>query len=88
MNSQPALQMLLRLDEREPKREGEQLRQVRILMQDGNWRTLAGIKSALPQPYLETSISARLRDLRKIGFEVDRRKVGPGLFEYQARRAQ
>lgn len=88
MNSQPALQMLLRLEEREPKREAEQYNLVKKLMQDGQWRTLRGIKKLLPQ-YDTPSISARLRDMRKDGFIVDRRKAGPGLFEYQAtRRAQ
>jgi hypothetical protein len=78
--------MILRL-EREPKREKEQYNLVKNLMQDGQWRTLGGIKSRLPQ-YDTPSISARLRDMRKDGFVVDRRKVGVGLFEYSARRAQ
>lgn len=82
----PNLQMLLTYEEREPKREGEQLRQVRELMQDGKWRTLRDVQKGLATFYELPSISARLRGLRKIGFVVNRKKIGTGLFAYQAQR--
>lgn len=81
----PSLQLQL-IYEREPKREGEQLRQVRELMADGKWRTLGDIQKQLPQHYETQSISARLRDLRKPehgSHTVNRSKVGTGLFQYQ-----
>lgn len=83
MSTQPSLQMLLTYEQREPKREAEQLRLVRKLMSDGEWRTLGEIKAKLPAKYLETSISARLRELRSLGYTVDRKKVGQGLFSYR-----
>lgn len=63
-----------------------QLRKVATLMSDGKWRTLGGIENLLGYP--QASISARLRDLRKIRFgehTVERRRVpeGKGLHEYR-----
>lgn len=63
-----------------------QLDDVRVLMADGKWRTLAAVASALNAP--EASVSARLRDLRKEkfgGHTVNRRRVAAvrGLHEYQ-----
>jgi hypothetical protein len=63
-----------------------QLAQVRALMADGRWRTLAAIAMRTGAP--EASVSARLRDLRKPrfgGYRVDRRRVtdGHGLHEYR-----
>ena len=68
-----------------------QLERVLALMLDGRYRTLAEIRHELGTGS-EASISARLRDLRKIRFGawiVDRRLRGPrnrGLFEYAIRR--
>jgi hypothetical protein len=47
------------------------------------WHTLHEISEALGYP--EASISARLRDLRKQGFNVERRRVAGehGLWEYR-----
>lgn len=81
-----ATQMPMLYEEREPKREGEQLRQVRSLMQDGKQRTLREIQRELATFYELPSISARLRDLRKLGYTVNRKKVGRGLFTYSAER--
>lgn len=63
-----------------------QLRDVRDFMLDGEWRSLHIISSATGYP--EASVSARLRDLRKIrfgGYTVLRRRVkdGMGTFQYR-----
>ena len=50
------------------------------LMRDGNWRTLAEIKTAIGCGS-EAGVSARLRDFRKPkfgAFVVDRRRRGAG----------
>lgn len=63
------------------------LHRVKYLMLDGQWRTFAEIKKAVGGS--ESSISARLRDLRKSrygGWTVNRRRRGDekrGLYEYQ-----
>lgn len=67
-------------------RLGHQLAAVKAHMADGRWRTLSGISLALGFP--ESSVSARLRDLRKPKFgsaTVERRRVpdGNGLWEYR-----
>ena len=54
------------------------------LMHDGGWRTLAEISEATGSP--EASVSARLRDFRKMGCVVERRRRGAemaGLHEYR-----
>jgi hypothetical protein len=53
---------------------------VRDLMIDGRWRTLSEISLDTDQP--EASISARLRDLRRAKWNVERRRRGGGLWEY------
>jgi len=68
-------------------RLGAQMRAVRDLMADGRWRTLRQISRAVQHP--EASVSARLRDLRRAGWTVDRRSRGErtrGLWEYRATR--
>jgi hypothetical protein len=66
-----------------------QLERVKALMLDGQWRTLAKIQNKVGGT--ESSVSARLRDLRKSrfgGYAVDRRRRGEpsaGLFEYRVR---
>ena len=76
----------------EPEKDGDRLEsqycRVRDLMNDGQWRTLGEIRAATNHP--EASISARLRDMRRGGFKVERRRrdgVG-GTFEYQAQEEQ
>lgn len=73
---------------RDHARLGNQMKAVRDLMLDGRWRTLdeiawaGGTGSAFP----ESSVSARLRDLRKPkfgGYTVERRYAGVGLWEYR-----
>lgn len=63
-----------------------QIRRVYDAMEDGTWRTLEEIARLTHDP--ESSVSARLRDLRKAKFgehRVERRHRGPaadGLYEY------
>lgn len=53
----------------------------------GRWVTLAELSAACNGA--EASVSARLRDLRKRGWEVERRKTDrPGIFEYRAARPE
>lgn len=71
--------------EKDAERLGRQFVAVRDLMKDGKWRTLREISSITKGP--ETSISARLRDLRKErcgSFQVERRRASDtGLHEYR-----
>lgn len=70
-------------------KDGERLRtqmgRVFALMRDGQWRTLATISNVTGAP--ESSASAQLRNLRKLGFTVERRRASrnadSGLFEYR-----
>jgi hypothetical protein len=67
---------------------GQQCR-VLALMKDGQWRTLSAIAAHTKDP--EASVSARLRDLRKPkfgGWEVERRYVERGLWEYRLKVGQ
>lgn len=63
------------------------LGRVYAFMRDGEWRTLPAIAEACGGT--EASVSARLRDLRKLRFGsyvVERRRAAPpdrGLFEYR-----
>lgn len=66
---------------RDGKRLNAQAADVFRLMQDGKWRTLADIADATGHP--EASVSARLRDLRKVGYTVDREYVSRGLWRYR-----
>jgi hypothetical protein len=69
---------------RDHDRLRRQLTAVLFFMQDGEWHTLQAIASATEHP--PASVSARLRDLRKEkfgGFEVERRYVEKGLWEYR-----
>lgn len=73
-------------------RERLNAQQLRVLtvMLDGQWRTLGEIQHAVAarsgQVDPEASISARLRDFRKVGLTVERRRRGEpkvGLWEYK-----
>ena len=68
----------------------KQLERVFETMQDGVWRTLKEIRQATPAMAQETSLSARVRDFRKVrhgGYLVERRRRGgetqTGLWEYR-----
>lgn len=65
-------------------RLNRQQAEVFALMRDGTWRTLAEISAATHNP--EASVSARLRDFRRLGQTVERRRRGDpraGLHEYR-----
>lgn len=66
-------------------RDGARLKlqqdKVRALMSDGNFRTLEEISLMTGAP--PASASARLRQLRKEGYEVQREYVRRGLFKYR-----
>lgn len=57
------------------------LERVRAYLADGSWRTLAEIAAACGCS--EAGASARLRQLRAEGHQVDRRNRGRGLHEYR-----
>ena len=65
-----------------------QLARVRTYMlSHGAWKSLAEIAQATGEP--EASVSARLRDCRKVkhgGYSVERRRRSPGTFEYRVSR--
>lgn len=58
-----------------------QLKRVRNLMSDGSWRSLSEIAEVTGDP--EASVSARLRQLRKMGEQVDARRRTQALWEYR-----
>jgi hypothetical protein len=72
------------------ERLGSQQRRVEELMQDGEWRSLNEIAVALRKLYRthfpEASISARLRDMRRAGYVIERKRKQPtgGLWVYRA----
>lgn len=68
------------------ERLGSQLAAVKLylIQNGGEWYTLARLSFLLGYP--EASISARLRDLRKArhgGYEIARRRVGPGRGQWE-----
>jgi hypothetical protein len=66
------------------ERLSSQLRRVKILMNDGKWRTLSAIARCVGGS--EAGVSARLRDFRKDRFgalTVERRRIAGGLYEYR-----
>ena len=60
-----------------------QARAVWNAVKDGHWHSLAEISAASGAP--EASASARLRDFRKLGLQVDRKRIKDGLFFYRVR---
>jgi hypothetical protein len=72
----------------DPAEDGERLSQqyerVVEAVKDGEWWTLAALAKAVGSP--EASVSARLRDMRRDAWIVERRRVpgGNGLHEYRA----
>lgn len=69
---------------RDKSRLSKQLIRVRDAMLDGKWRTFSQISEITGDP--EPSISAQLRHLRKPefgGYDVDKRKLPSGLWEYR-----
>lgn len=81
-------QLALLLDK---QRINTQLWRVRLIMADGQWRALYEIchecRDRFEKWDSEAAISARLRDLRKYGYSVERRirKGTKNLREYRVR---
>lgn len=77
----------------EPRIEGEQER-VEAIMADSSWHTVPElqkvIKQRFGQLYSETSISARLRGMRRRGYTVERTRAraGSALYMYRAVRVK
>lgn len=70
--------------EKDGQRLATQLYQVKKLMADGQWRSLFDISHAVNAP--ESSVSARLRDLRKTkfgGHTVERKRIHGGTYLYR-----
>lgn len=66
---------------RDKPRLGDQLRAVFEFVKSGDWVTLRQISAAVGAP--EASCSARLRDIRRLGFTVEREYVLRGLHRYR-----
>lgn len=67
---------------RDGARLGAQYLRVKAFMQDGQWHTLTAICSATGDP--QASVSARLRDMRRDGFKVERVHFDKGVWLYKA----
>jgi len=70
--------------ERDCKRLTNQLNRVKNAMLSGEWKTLSQLEEEIGAP--QSSISARLRDLRKPRFgayNVERRYEHNGLYSYR-----
>ena len=69
------------------KRLERQLDRVLELVRDKQWWTLHGLSVELENRYgcrfPESSVSARLRELRHLGYKVERDNWGHGLFAYR-----
>lgn len=59
-----------------------QLERVRKVVSNEKWITLPEL-TRLAAPGSEAAISARLRDLRREGYTVDRERLSGGLFRYR-----
>ncbi len=68
--------------------------QVESILADGYWHTIPSLQKELRRRfgvlYAETSISARLRAMRKRGFTVthERTRAGSNLYQYRAVKAE
>lgn len=70
------------VDPLDKERLAKQLRNVYLLMKDGQWRTLRQIAKTVNGS--EAGCSARLRELdNKYGRPHEKRRVSPGLWEYR-----
>jgi hypothetical protein len=78
------------LEPEDPERLGRQLKAIRQIMSDGEWRTFKEIQTILATEYDiaadSPGISARLRDFRKPqfgGHDLQKYKVANGLWKYR-----
>ena len=85
---QPNLYANFNGDDYQPVRDNPRLRgqllRVWTQVKDGRWQTLRSIADATGDP--EASVSAQLRHLRKErfgGYEIEKRHVRDGLYEYR-----
>jgi len=85
---QPNLYANFNGDDYQPVRDNPRLRgqllRVWTEIKDGRWQTLRSIADATGDP--EASVSAQLRHLRKDrfgGYEIEKRHVRDGLYEYR-----
>ena len=85
---QPNLYANFNGDDYQPARDNPRLRgqllRVWTQVKDGRWQTLRSIADATGDP--EASVSAQLRHLRKDrfgGYEIEKRHVRDGLYEYR-----
>lgn len=74
--------------ERDNARLEKQIDRVFYVCRDGRWRTVPALARELEEEFPgghfpENSVSAQLRNLRKVGCTVERRHVSNGLFEYR-----
>lgn len=67
--------------ERDGKRLNRQTLAVFNCIKDGEWWLLRGLSQHTNSP--EASVSARLRDLRRFGFTIQREHVKDGLHRYR-----
>ena len=73
-------------EKKDRKRLGKQLEAVRTYMLFMGWQTLGELERAFQGKYPQASLSARLRDLRRLGYAVERRprkNAARGVFEYR-----
>lgn len=70
----------------DPPRLTGQLARVEAKVIDGRWRTVPALRVELGDRDSETGLAARLRQLRSLGYTVDRRRVSAGLYEYRVTR--
>jgi hypothetical protein len=71
--------------EQDQQRLGKQLGRIKDCLMDGEWWTLYRL-AAVSGVTSQASISARIRDLRKLrfgGYTVERKRVDGGLFVYR-----
>ena len=61
-----------------------QTQTILALMLDGNHRTLGQIVDAI-RGISEAGCSARLRDIRKLGYLVEKHRIGPHFWSYSVR---
>lgn len=66
---------------RDYERLSAQAKRVAEVMISGEWKTLSEIRQETGDP--EASISARLRDIRAAGIEVEKEYVTRGLWRYR-----
>ena len=71
---------------RDGRRLGKQCQAVYDAMKCGDWFTLRQLPDAAGAP--EASASARLRDLRRYGFNIEHEHVTGGLWRYRLSREE